>query len=289
MAFRPQWYEQGPSPRSGWSGGLSQWSALRWILTVTLGTFGLQILAGSLAGSGPGIDPLADLLALRAWYLGGDGQAHVNLFFPIQVFSYMAVHAPSLGHVGMNMLFVWFCGRDLEAELGKSGLLRLYIAGGAMGGLAQWGFNLAQGEVGPVIGASGAVYAVLALYALRWPRRTIILFPIFIPIPVIFVLGFKVAGDLLGVLQGAAGTAFLAHLGGAAIGFLWHRRGDVLARAQAKVRQHRVEKTRQGDAEDRSEMDRILRKIQGSGLQSLDRTERAFLERRSRELRERGR
>jgi hypothetical protein len=45
----------------------------------------------------------------------------------------------------------------------------------------------------------------------------------------------------------------------------------------------------QEEAGDRREMDRILAKIQASGLASLDGRERAFLERRSRQLRDQGR
>jgi membrane associated rhomboid family serine protease len=253
--------------------------------------FVLQWFAANLMGRSGGLDPLADLLGLRAWIetgpTGGPSDKVFNLFFPVQLVTYMVVHSLSLSHVGFNMLYLWFFGRELEATMGKQGFLRFYITGGVVGGLAQWVLNMTQGDAFPVVGASGAVYAVLALYALKWPRRTMIIFPILIPIPVIFILGFKVVGDLMGFLEGAPGVAFLAHLGGAAVGLLWFRRGDVVARAQDTVKRKRNEKVLAAESDDRREMDRILRKIQASGLTSLTPEERSFLDRRSKELRER--
>ncbi|RKY21661.1 MAG: hypothetical protein DRQ55_03540 [Planctomycetota bacterium] len=294
MAFRPQWYDNEQKPRFGGSGGIRDWSGLRIILTLTFGMYLAQLMFGS-RGSADRVGVLGDLLALRAWLPGTyDPIADVttdgpfNLLFPLQLFSYMLVHAvDSLGHVGFNMLYLWFLGRELEAVLGRASFLRLYVSAGVVGGLAQWGFSLAQGDPTPVLGASGAVYGVMALYALRWPRRTMIIFPIFIPIPIIYLLGFKVASDLLGFMSGAADVAFLAHLGGAAVGALWFRRGDVLARAQAGLRRHKTEKVAAVESEGRREMDRILRKIQASGLASLSNEERSFLNRRSQELRQR--
>lgn len=293
MAFRPQWYDKdGNQPRGG-GGAIRDWSALRIIFTLTFGMFVLQWVAANLLGRAGGLDPLADLLGLRAWIetgpAGGASNKVFNLFFPVQLVTYMVVHSLSLSHVGFNMLYLWFFGRELEATMGKQGFLRLYITGGVVGGLAQWVLNMTQGDAFPVVGASGAVYAVLALYALKWPRRTMIIFPILIPIPVIFILGFKVAGDLMGFLEGAQGVAFLAHLGGAAVGLLWYRRGDVVARAQDSVKRKRNEKVLAAESDDRREMDRILRKIQATGLTSLTPEERSFLDRRSKELRERSR
>lgn len=264
---------------------IRNWSGMRTIMTVTFVCWVLQML---LAGRGPqtALDPLGDLFALRAYTPDAQGGVSFNLLFPLQLFTYMLVHSLSLSHVAFNMLYLWFFGRDLEATMGKAGFLRLYLLGGFVGGLAVWVFNLATHDPTPVLGASGAVYAVLALFALRYPRRTIIVFPIFIPIPVIFIVAFKVASDLMGFLSGAPGIAFLAHLGGAAVGAVWFRRGDVLARAQATVRRHRTEKAAAGESDDRREMDRILRKIQATGLQTLEASEREFLDRRSRELRE---
>ena len=93
--------------------------------------------------------------------------------------------------------------------------------------------------------------------------------------------------DLLAFFQNAGGTtALAAHLGGAAFGLLWFRRGDVVARVVHTRRQHKARRELTEAAGDRQEMDRILAKIQSSGLSSLDSRERTFLDRRSHELRQ---
>jgi hypothetical protein len=126
----------------------------------------------------------------------------------------------------------------------------------------------------------------MVLFALRYPHHTLILFPIPIPIPAWFLVGFRVISDLLAFFQHAGGTtALAAHLGGAAFGLLWFRRGDVVARVVHTRRLHKARREVTEAAGDRQEMDRILAKIQSTGLASLDSKERAFLDRRSRQLR----
>ena len=74
---------------------------------------------------------------------------------------------------------------------------------------------------------------------------------------------------------------------GSLIAVLYHFRGDVVSQAQTTVSRKRAEKKAEASADDRREMDRILRKIQSDGLPSLSDKERTFLERRSQELRDR--
>ena len=77
---------------------------------------------------------------LRAWWpptideLAAD-QLHgpFNLYFPIQLVSYALLHASLFGHLFWNMLFLFFFGPELEAQLGRRSFLRLYV-GGAMAG-----------------------------------------------------------------------------------------------------------------------------------------------------------
>jgi len=284
LAFRPEWYRD--EPRRGFGGGVAGWSGIKLLLILNFGVFALQVMSRS-AMTAPGIDPIAGLFGLRAWTLGGAGELGFNLLFPFQLVTYMFVHG-DLWHVGFNMLFMWMFGRELEASMGKTGFLRLFFTGGIVGGLAQWGLNLAQADVAPVIGASGAVYSVMALYALRYPRRQIIMFlPFPLPVPVIFLVGFKVAGDIIGLLNHDPRIAVLAHLGGAAIGLVWHLRGDVIGKAKMSINRKQAEKRTAAESGDRREMDRILRKIQSDGLPSLTTDERAFLDRRSKALRER--
>jgi membrane associated rhomboid family serine protease len=76
-------------------------------------------------------------------------------------------HANAI-HIGFNMLiFVW-CGAAVERVLGKVGLILLYFVGAYASALAQWA--VAPGSIVPMIGASGAVSAVIGAYALSFGR-----------------------------------------------------------------------------------------------------------------------
>jgi len=170
--------------------------------------------------------------------------------------------------------------------MGRSGFLRLYITGGVLGGLAQWLTYLISGHDIHVIGASGAVYAVMLLAVLRNPQRTLIIFPLPIPIPLWILVAFFVLGDVNGLLFGGGPTAYLTHLVGAGVGFVWFKRGDLVARAHGNYKRSKKAQNLEVKAVDRREMDRILGKIQIEGLSSLTKSERTFLNQRSRELRE---
>ena len=101
----------------------------------------------------------------------------VAIFRPWTVVTYMFLHA-SFGHLFFNMLGIFFFGPRLEMKLGGSTFLRFYILSGIGGAIFQAVFATAA----PMVGASAGVYAVLVGFAYYYPRETILLFPI--PIPV---------------------------------------------------------------------------------------------------------
>ncbi len=155
-------------------------------------------------------------------------------FRPYQVVTHMFMHG-GLAHLFFNMFALVMLGPYVEAFLGAKRFLTLYLISGfgALGlHLLIWYFEL-QGvsayefaalmherEYG-VVGASGAIYGVLAAFAFLFPNtRLMLLFP---PIPIkakFLVLGL-VAFDLLSGISGtSAGVAHFAHVGGAIFGFL---------------------------------------------------------------------
>jgi len=78
------------------------------------------------------------------------------------------LHA-GVGHLGFNMAGLAFAGALTERALGGRGLAVLYVAGAYAAALGQW-FPNPLSTV-PMIGASGAVSAVVAAYALLYGRR----------------------------------------------------------------------------------------------------------------------
>jgi membrane associated rhomboid family serine protease len=294
LAFRPNWYADWSRRGRGWAHP-STWSGFRWIFTLNVAAYLLQLLLPSIGLWGHAFE---EWLALRAWWppdgsdlLAQGTLAHgpFNWFFPVQSVTYAFLHSTGdFTHLGFNMLYLWFFAPELENELGRRGFLRLYLGGAVFGGLLQWAWWLADGDPGVVIGASGAVYTVMTLFALKWPHRQILVYLLF-PLPIWILVVIRVGADALTFVRGSAGSvAVLVHLGGAAFGLLWLKAGGALTQVVERRRREKAMRQFQEESGDRREMDRILAKIQATGLGSLDGRERSFLERRSRQLREQG-
>ena len=285
MAFRPNWYDES-SRRSSLGRAVQDWSGMRWVFTVCAVVYAAQLVAHSF-----GSNVMEDVFGLRAWTLSGTPQAPAltfNFLFPVQLLTYMVLHSPSdIWHIFWNLLLLWFFGRELEAMMGKAAFLKLLLVGGLVGGLMQWGYGLYTDSTIPTIGASGAVYTAMVLYSCKWPRRIIWLIIPPVPVPVLLLVVFYVLNDLMDFARGSGGNvAQLVHLGGALVGVLWWRKGDVIAQVQMKRSRDKAAGVAKKESSGRREMDRILGKIQISGLSSLDDKERAFLDKRSKALRE---
>ena len=77
------------------------------------------------------------------------------------------VHS-GLIHLAFNLLiFVW-CGMAVERVLGPGGLITLYVVGGYAAALGQW-LSDPMGVI-PMVGASGAVSAVIGAFSLSFGR-----------------------------------------------------------------------------------------------------------------------
>ncbi len=126
----------------------------------------------------------------------------------------MFLHA-NIIHIGMNMIFLFITGDAVERELGSSRFLALYLACGVIAGLFHSYLNSASTI--PTIGASGAIFGVIAAFAILFPFRWLITLLGFIPIPVpaiIFVF-ITVLTETAYVASGAVeNIAHTAHVGG---------------------------------------------------------------------------
>ena len=80
------------------------------------------------------------------------------------------IHAGGI-HLGFNLLMLVFCGRQVEQVLHKGALLILYVAGAYGATLLQWIVEPASAN--PMIGASGAISAIIATYALLYSQQAV--------------------------------------------------------------------------------------------------------------------
>lgn len=74
-------------------------------------------------------------------------------------------------HLGFNLLMLLFCGRYVENVLGPRLLLLLYVIGAYAAAAAQWA--LAPDSIDPMIGASGAISALMGTYALLYSQQKV--------------------------------------------------------------------------------------------------------------------
>jgi membrane associated rhomboid family serine protease len=139
---------------------------------------------------------------------------HSNFFNPIQLLSYMFLHI-SVTHILFNMFGLVVFGTDLENKFGTKKFIQLYFLSGFFAGLTHIIFSSL-----PVIGASGSIWALMAVYALLFPNKELYLYFLF-PVKAKYIIGFFFILEFiyLGVNDG---TSHLAHIGGAISGCLYY-------------------------------------------------------------------
>jgi membrane associated rhomboid family serine protease len=165
-------------------------------------------------------------------------------------FTSMFMHG-SWDHILGNMLFLAIFGKNVEDAFGRLRYLVFYIAGGLVANVTQTAMTLIAGSAAaatvPVLGASGAIAAVLGAYFVLYPDSRVLtlvlVFPVRIPAWVFLGLWFvyQLFEANFGMFSASAnggGTAFFAHVGGFIFGVivalsLFHgrvtSRGDALS------------------------------------------------------------
>lgn len=146
----------------------------------------------------------------------------------LSVLTAMFIHAGWLHLLG-NMLFLYVFGNNVEDRLGRFHFLLFYLAGGYIATYAFAALN--PTAVTPLVGASGAIAAVLGAYLYLYPRAkvtSLVPFLFFLPLrfPAWLVLGSWFILQLPSI-QHLFGTpsdttvAYMAHVAGFIAGFLY--------------------------------------------------------------------
>lgn len=225
-----------------------------------------------------------------------------------KLITYGFAHHPNPQHIFFNMLGLFFLGPEVENTYGRREFLRIYLAALLAGSLAWAAINWAQGnDKGILLGASGAVAAVVILYALNFPHRTLLLFFV-LPVPAWFAGLLVVLLDLYGAMQRPdSHVAYVVHLAGAALALVYFQTGMnfghllpdlswLRRRPPLRLRHPEPDEAKAEDAGEDSggeelanEVDRILEKISRQGEASLTRQERRTLRLASRQYQKRHR
>lgn len=141
-------------------------------------------------------------------------------FMPWQLFTYMFMHGGFM-HLFLNMFILWMFGMELEMMWGSKRFFIYYLMCGLGAGLANEFIAPFFTGVGPTVGASGAIYGILAAFAFLFPNRKIYLY-FFIPVKAKYLIILYMAIDLFSVIGNSdTGIAHVAHLGGAVVGIIY--------------------------------------------------------------------
>ena len=210
-------------------------------LVVFAWELGLQVTGGNEALdafiSQWGVVP-ADLT--NAWSTGGIVTPETLTLITMQF-----LHGGWLHLLG-NLLFLWIFANNIEDDLGRLAFLLFYLGGGVAAGLTQVAID--PTSTVPMIGASGAIAAVLGGYIVLYPRARITslvflgFFYQLIDVPAIVVLGFWFVLQLidglasLGLSSADGGVAFFAHIGGFVAGLAAARLLIILRRRRPGAR-----------------------------------------------------
>ena len=257
----------------------------------------------------PPKEPLTDILSLSL-----SGLSSLKIW---TLFTYQFIHGHLL-HIAGNMVGLFFIGRILLQMVSPRQFMEIYFVGALFGGILQLLFNLATGQDGLIMGASGAVMAVLLALATLIPNQSLN-FLLFFILPVKMTMRqiatIVIILDVLGFLFSfvAAGDesesremiAHFAHFGGMLTGWayikFWFTKSQSSTSSRSRtqklkkrfgisrIREVRMnansgEKKSHSDTFVSSDVDAILDKINDKGFQSLTKEEQKLLEKSSRKL-----
>ena len=140
--------------------------------------------------------------------------------------THMFLHYDFL-HIFLNMYALFIFGPECEREFGRLKFLLLYFISGLTGAFLHVALTT-RGDI-PAVGASGAIFGVMAAYAMLYPHRRLAVFFFigFIILPAwALVLFFAVFELLYFFLLPLDSIAHAAHLGGMLGGviFTWHHK-----------------------------------------------------------------
>lgn len=243
----------------------------------------------STLGEGRGqLDPVMNFLAMdtdtpwKFWNWLTHGFAHSSLSSDI-----------GFWHIAGNMLTLFFLGRPVEMRLGRDEFLKFYLLAILVSGGVFLVYSLLVGKSAFVVGASGAVSAVVALFICCYPKQKLLLMGI-VPMPA-WVLGLLLIGtDINYAFRPDSHVAWQAHMGGAAFGAAYYflkwnfsrlpnpmRLGDFF-KSKPKIKIHQPS---QGFEKLKAQADEALAKIAEHGEESLSRRERKILTKYSNQIR----
>ncbi len=281
MAYNDSYNKTGPG--FGLSVG-SRWTrSIMILIIINISVFIVQLLFSSISSQWGGASHGTDIDGIIPQLTLGPDQ-FTTIFWLYQPFAigklwlwqfvtYMFLHSVSSPwHLIFNMLVLWMFGSQVERAMGTKKFLTMYFTAGIFAGLFCCLFT----PESPIIGASGAIFAVEIAFAMFFPNTTVIfyVFPIKAKYLVMIFAGITVISC---IMPSSGNTAHFAHLGGLIYGFLFIRYEPRFSNFILSWQNQQQEKECQMEDDIKRQVDALLDKVNQGGMKSLTRRERNFL------------
>ena len=143
----------------------------------------------------------------------------ILLHYYWQPLTYLFVHS-GWSHILFNMLALFFFGISVERAVGSKEFLLFYFLCGILDGIISTVLYRFLGITVLLVGASGAVYALLFAYAVIFPRNVIYIWGI-IPVAAPLLVFVYALIEITSQISGGSGIAHLAHLAGFAVAWIY--------------------------------------------------------------------
>jgi len=157
---------------------------------------------------------------------------YLVVYFPLapqfkswQIITHMFMHG-GIMHIAFNMLTLASFGPLLERFLGEKKYIILYFLSGlgafALNSLWIYYETISTGHFENVamLGASGAIFGVVAAFTALYPNAEMMIMFIPFPIKAKILLPIVIIGSIYLGINNIGGVAHFAHIGGAIVGYI---------------------------------------------------------------------
>lgn len=168
------------------------------------------------------ITPMVSLGGHTDWFLNFNALHPVGYsgFAIYQYITYMFMHG-GWWHLFFNMWSLMIFGNAVEQQVGTKRFVWYYLLCGVGAALVNQ-LCTVMGLIVPsqLVGASGAIYGVMAAAAYYFPNAKLFIIPIPFPIKLKYLVGFYTLVEMYMGITSIDGVAHFAHLGGILVGVI---------------------------------------------------------------------
>ncbi|HUS20054.1 MAG TPA: rhomboid family intramembrane serine protease [Terriglobales bacterium] len=203
--------------RGGGMGGFNMpqfTGAVKWLILANVAVFVLQSVMYAFL---PEAAQVFRYLALTPEHILGRG-------YLWELISYAFLHGGVM-HLFFNMLTLWMFGAQMEGHFGRRQFFEFFyfcvIGSAIVFTLVSYSAVFGLSPLVHLVGASGGIFGLLIAFGMIFSEAQIYLFPFPIAVKAKYLVAMWMGIDILLMLRNEEPGSAIAHLGGAAFGYLY--------------------------------------------------------------------